>query len=115
MYFDSRGGDSLQFLADGLTEALISQLSQVEPLTVISRNGVAQLRGAEPDSVARTLNVGTLVQGKVEQAGNMLRLTVAMLDEKGQEIRGTRKTIDQIGRASCRERVEIPGGDVTGK
>ena len=95
MYFDSRGGDSLQFLADGLTEALISQLSQVEPLTVISRNGVAQLRGAEPDSVARTLNVGTLVQGKVEQAGNMLRLTVAMLDEKGQEIRGTRKTIDR--------------------
>ncbi|HEU4830156.1 MAG TPA: serine/threonine-protein kinase [Gemmatimonadales bacterium] len=95
MYFDTRGGDSLQFLADGLTEALIGQLSQVEPLTVISRNGVDGLRGAEPDSVARTLNVGTLVQGRVEQAGDMLRLTVAMLDEKGEEIRGSRTTIDR--------------------
>ena len=95
MYFDSRGGDSLQFIADGLTEALISQLSQVEPLTVISRNGVAGYRDVAPDSVARALNVGTLVEGKIEQAGDMLRLTVAMLDEKGEEIRGTRKTIDR--------------------
>ncbi len=95
MYFDTRGGDSLQFLADGLTEALIGQLSQVEPLTVISRNGVEGYRGAEPDSVARALNVGTLVQGRVEQAGGMLRLTVAMLDEEGNEIRGSRKTIDR--------------------
>ncbi|HEX6090867.1 MAG TPA: serine/threonine-protein kinase, partial [Gemmatimonadales bacterium] len=95
MYFDTRGGDSLQFIADGLTEALISQLSQVEPLTVISRNGVDGYRDAEPDSVARALNVGTLVEGKVEQAGDLLRLTVAMLDAEGQEIRGTRKTIDR--------------------
>jgi TolB-like protein len=95
MYFDTRGGDSLQFLADGLTEALIGQLSQVEPLTVISRNGVEGYRGAEPDSVARALNVGTLVEGRVEQAGDRLRLTVAMLDENGEEIRGSRKTIDR--------------------
>ncbi|HEU5050557.1 MAG TPA: serine/threonine-protein kinase [Gemmatimonadales bacterium] len=95
MYFDTRGGDSLQFLADGLTEALIGQLSQVEPLTVISRNGVDGYRGAAPDSVARALNVGTLVQGRVEQAGDLLRLTVAMLDEEGEEIRGTRKVIDR--------------------
>ena len=95
MYFDTRGGDSLQFIADGLTEALIGQLSQVEPLTVISRNGVDDYRGADPDSVARALGVGTLVQGRVEQAGDMLRLTVAMLDEKGEEIRGSRKVIDR--------------------
>ena len=95
MYFDTRGGDSLQFLADGLTEALIGQLSQVEPLSVISRNGVDDYRGADPDSVARALGVGTLVQGRVEQAGDMLRLTVTMLDEKGEEIRGSRKVIDR--------------------
>ncbi|HEX6644932.1 MAG TPA: hypothetical protein VF037_09640, partial [Gemmatimonadales bacterium] len=95
MYFDTRGGDSLQFLADGLTEALIGQLSQVEPLSVISRNGVEELRGAAPDSVAQVLGVGTLVQGRVEQAGGMLRLTVAMLDEEGEEIRGSRKVIDR--------------------
>ena len=95
MYFDTRGGDSLQFLADGLTEALIGELSQVGPLTVISRNGVAGLRGASPDSAARVLGVGTLVQGRVEQAGDVLRLTVAMLDADGEEIPGSRTTIDR--------------------
>lgn len=95
MYFDTRGGDSLQFLADGLTEALIGELSQVEPLTVISRNGVAGFRDAAPDSAARALGVGTLVQGQVEQAGDLLRLTVTMLDAGGQEIRGSRTTIQR--------------------
>ena len=95
MYFDTRGGDSLQFLADGLTEALIGQLSQVEPLTVISRNGVAGFRGVAPDSAARALGVGTLVQGQVEQAGDMLRLTVAMLDASGREIPGSRTTVNR--------------------
>ena len=42
LYFENRGGaDSLGYLADGLTEALIHELSEVKPLQVISRNGVA--------------------------------------------------------------------------
>ncbi|HKT61705.1 MAG TPA: serine/threonine-protein kinase, partial [Gemmatimonadales bacterium] len=41
MYFDQRGGnDSLGYLADGLTEALIHELSAVGGLQVISSNGV---------------------------------------------------------------------------
>src|SRR5690606_12998533 len=42
LYFDDRSADGdLAFLASGITEALIGELSQVRTLKVISRNGVA--------------------------------------------------------------------------
>ncbi len=83
LYFDSRGGtDSLQYLADGLTEALINELSQVKVLRVISRNGVAPFRHASvpPDSIARALRVGTLVAGTVAQSNGRLRVNVALVN-----------------------------------
>ncbi len=83
LYFQRRGGsDSLQYLADGLTEALIHELSQVKGLQVISRNGVAPYRSANvsPDSIGRALQVGTLVSGTLEQSGDRLRVTVAMVN-----------------------------------
>src|SRR5690242_1594363 len=47
MYFKQRGGsDSLGYLADGLTEALIHELSQVKPLQVVSGNGVAPYKNS---------------------------------------------------------------------
>ena len=55
MYFENRSGsDSLGYLADGLTEGLIHELSVVKPLQVISRNGVAPFRkaAAPPDRKA---------------------------------------------------------------
>jgi TolB-like protein len=83
LYFDdlSRTRD-LGYLADGLTEALIDELSGVRPLEVISRNGVLPYRNDSipPDSIARVLNVGTLVAGSVEEAGGRLRTTVRLVD-----------------------------------
>jgi TolB-like protein len=83
LYFENRSGsDSLSYLADGLTEALIQELSQVKPLQVISRNGVAPFRNgsAPPDSVGRVLKVGTLVEGTIAQSGDRLRVSVSLLD-----------------------------------
>ena len=83
LYFQRRGGsDSLQYLADGLTEALIHELSQVKELQVISRNGVAPYKSVNvsPDSIGRALKVGTLVSGTLEQSGDRLRVTVALVN-----------------------------------
>ncbi|HEU4648013.1 MAG TPA: serine/threonine-protein kinase [Gemmatimonadales bacterium] len=83
LYFQSRGGsDSLGYLADGLTETLIHQLSQVNDLRVISRNGVAPFKGrtAAPDSIAHALNVGTIVDGTVAQSGDRLRVSVSLVN-----------------------------------
>jgi TolB-like protein len=90
LYFENRSGaDSLSYLADGLTEALIHELSQVKPLQVISRNGVSPFRNAavSPDSVGRALKVATLVSGTIAQSGDRLRLQVSLIDvSSGEEI-----------------------------
>jgi serine/threonine-protein kinase len=83
LYFDdlSRNG-GLGYLADGFTEALIDELGQVRSLRVISRNGVAPYRRSDAprDSIARALDVGSLVQGSVEPAGTRVRVTVRLVD-----------------------------------
>jgi len=75
-------GDSLGFLADGLTEGLIKQLEPVQELDVISQGGVAPYRGdsVSRDSIARALRAGTLVTGGVEKLGGRLRVTVRLVD-----------------------------------
>jgi eukaryotic-like serine/threonine-protein kinase len=90
LYFDSRGGqDSISYLADGLTEALIHELSDVKALKVISTAGVAPYRKTTigADSIGRALKVGTLVQGSVASLGNKLRLSVSLINAaNGEEI-----------------------------
>jgi TolB-like protein/tetratricopeptide (TPR) repeat protein len=103
LYFDDRSeGGKLRFLADGLTEALIDELSTVKGLKVISRNGVARFKGKDvpPDSVQRALKVGTIVKGSVAQSGDRLQVSVSLADAL---------TGDAIGRAKT---IEAPRGDL---
>jgi len=89
MYFDDRSGGDLRPLADGLTEALIDELSTVKQFKVVSRNGVAPFKGkgVAPDSIQRALKVGTLVTGVVSQSGDSLRVRVDLADAlTGKEI-----------------------------
>jgi TolB-like protein len=83
LYFEdlSPSGD-LEYVADGLTESLIDQMSEIRSLDVVSRNGVAPYRGTDvaPDSVARALKVGSLIRGSVEPDGDDLRITVRLVD-----------------------------------
>ena len=83
LYFDdqSKNGD-LRFLADGLTESLIDELSRVPALYVVSKNGVRPFRGVSVavDSLARVLRVGSVVRGSVEQVGKGVKVTVRLVD-----------------------------------
>jgi eukaryotic-like serine/threonine-protein kinase len=85
MYFQDRSPKKeLAYLADGLTEALIDQLSEIPQLKVASRNGSAAFKGKEgvpTDSIARTLKVGTVVNGTVEAAGDGRVRVVVRLDD----------------------------------
>ena len=83
LYFEDRSRDSaLGYLAEGLTEGLIDELSRVAGLHVISRNGVAPFRHgtARSDSVARVLSVGTLVAGSVEPVGGRIQVQLRLVE-----------------------------------
>jgi TolB-like protein len=83
LYFEDRSPDGeLAYLADGLTEALINELGAVEALEVISRNGVRPYRdgAVSTDSIARALEVGTLVGGSVAQSGDVFRVDVELIN-----------------------------------
>jgi len=83
LYFQDQSPDSsLGYLADGLSEALIDQLSAIRALDVVSRGGVAPFRGRDVsrDSIARALGAGTLVEGAVEPIGSRARVTVRLVD-----------------------------------
>jgi TolB-like protein/tetratricopeptide (TPR) repeat protein len=83
LYFDdhSPNGD-LGYLTAGLTEELIHQLSQVRALDVVSRNGVKLFRDAPAplDSMVAILDAGTFVEGSVQRSGDLLRVTVQLID-----------------------------------
>jgi TolB-like protein len=83
LYFDDQSeGGSMRSVAGGLTEDLIDALGQVPELHVISPNGVRPFLGrhAPPDSIGRALKAGTLVGGSVERSGDVLRVTVRLID-----------------------------------
>jgi len=91
LYFRFVGDDpDRAFVAEGMTEALIQELSTVRNLHVISRNGVRPFRGTDltTDSIARALGAGTIVEGTVEDRGEMVRVSVALVDgDSGAEIK----------------------------
>jgi serine/threonine-protein kinase len=84
LYFEKAPGapDSLGYLADGLTEALIRELGTVSGLQVISSSGVRPYRSGDVPlrKIAEELEVGTVVQGGIAQSGDRLRVTVALVD-----------------------------------
>lgn len=91
LYFQDQSPDgSLAPVADALTEGLISALSEVRPLEVVSRNGSQAVRdlNVSADSIASILQAGTLITGSVSQQGDVLGVSVRLLDgQSGAEIR----------------------------
>ena len=99
MYFQDRSPKKeLGYLADGLTEALIDELSAVPQLKVASRNGSAAFKGKDgiaTDSIARALKVGTIVNGTVEPAGDGRVRVVVRLDDALTGAQIDKEQIDQ--------------------
>ena len=71
-----------EYLADGMTEELITSLSGVRELTVVARTSSMRYKGSPKgiSEIGRELNVGSLVEGSVRKAGNRVRVTVQLID-----------------------------------
>ena len=74
--------DSLRsWYADGLTEALTTDLGRIRSLLVIARGTATPFRGtSEPlQQIARELRVDAVVEGGVQQSGGVVRVDVRLI------------------------------------
>lgn len=71
-----------EYFADGITEALISRLSQIQSLHVISRTSVMQYREAKQPlpEIARRLSVDAVVEGTVQRAGERVAIFANLVE-----------------------------------
>jgi eukaryotic-like serine/threonine-protein kinase len=63
-----------EYLSDGLTESLISTLSQLPNLKVMARSTVFRFKGnqEDPQKIGQTLEVGAVLMGRITQHGDQL-------------------------------------------
>ncbi len=102
--FSNISGDPAKtHLGVGFAEALSTDLSRVQALTVISRSGSAevQARAADLGKLARSLGATYLVDGAVQQSGDRLRVTVKLVKPDssvawGEVFEGTASELFQI-------------------
>ena len=81
--FDNMSGDPEQeYLADGITEDLITALSKIRWFFVIARNSTYTYKGeaVEVTQVAKDLGVRYVLEGSVRKAGNRVRVTAQLID-----------------------------------
>ena len=72
------------YLVDGMTDQLITDLAGSTSLRVISRTSVMQYKGihAPLREIARMLNVGAVLEGSFFHDGKQMRITAQLLDAK---------------------------------
>jgi len=75
---------NIEYLSDGLTESLISSLSQVSSLRVISRSAIVRYRDREVDAqtAGTELKVRTILKGGVKKLGDQLVISVELIDAR---------------------------------
>ena len=75
------GDPSQEYLADGMTDALIGRLSAIHGLRVISRTSVMRFKNPQISvpEIAEALHVDAIVEGSVMRDGNRIRVTAQMI------------------------------------
>jgi len=75
------GDPSQEYLADGMTEELITELSQISALRVISRTSVMRYKGSKKllPEIAHELGADGIVEGSVLRSGNKVRITAQLI------------------------------------
>jgi TolB-like protein/Tfp pilus assembly protein PilF len=101
------GDPAKQYLADGLTEVLISNLARIRSLRVPSVVGLGAMRDSDepPAEIAKKLGVQLLLAGSITQADSRVRLSVHVIGEDGTALWGDE--IDREGPGVIAAQAEI--------
>ena len=95
--FQNASGDpTTEYLSDGIPEALINSLTELQQLRVVARSTAFRYKGkdVDPQQIGRELGVKSVLMGHMRQAGDALDIQVDLVDADtgaqlwGQEFQG---------------------------
>jgi adenylate cyclase len=80
--FVNLSGEQQDYFSDGITEDIITELSQFSELMVIARNSTFQYKGKAVDvrQIGRELGVRYVLEGSVRRADDRVRITAQLID-----------------------------------
>src|ERR1700722_7847176 len=81
-FLNLSGDPGNEYFCDGLAEELLSALTKIKPLFVVARASAFSFKGKDLDAreIGRRLNVDTILEGSVKQAGDRLRVSVQLIN-----------------------------------
>jgi len=81
------GTEGDEYLAEGLTEELISQLSRAGAARVLTKAAVRPYKNSQKpiEQIGAELNAQTLIRGSIRHQGREIRVSVQLIDAKTQE------------------------------
>jgi serine/threonine-protein kinase len=81
-FANASGDTNTEYLSDGIAEALINSLTELQQLRVIARSTAFHYKNKEvdPQAVGRELNVRAVLMGRVRQLGDALDIQVDLVD-----------------------------------
>src|SRR5687768_16297091 len=89
MPFVNESGDAeVEYLSDGMTETLISSLSQLPKLKVKARSSVFGYKGKETDAktVGKELGVQAVLNGRITQRSGQVTLRLEPVDSRSEDV-----------------------------
>jgi TolB-like protein/Tfp pilus assembly protein PilF len=123
-FVNASGDPNTEYLSDGISEALINSLTELQQLRVIARTTAFRYKGKEvdPQAIGRELNVRAVLMGRVRQVGDTRNIQVDLVDTQtgaqlwGQEYERRISDVLSVKQAIAREiteklRLRLSGAD----
>ncbi|NJM54322.1 MAG: tetratricopeptide repeat protein [Blastocatellia bacterium] len=83
-FINENGNPNVEYLSEGMTDALINNLSQIPKINIKGRSSVFRYKGKDyaVDKIGRELNVQAILSGRIIQYGDELTLYLSLEDVK---------------------------------
>lgn len=99
--FVNLGGDATnEHFADGLAEELLNVLTKIPGLRVVSRTSAFSFKGdrtTDVRTIARRLNVATVLEGSVRRVGSRVRVTAKLVEAASDSHRWSQSYDRELG------------------
>jgi TolB-like protein/tetratricopeptide (TPR) repeat protein len=81
-FVNMSGDKEEEYFSDGLSEELLNDLARIDGLQVAARTSAFSFKGKDTDigTIARKLNVGTVLEGSVRRSKNTVRITAQLIN-----------------------------------